>query len=204
MTIEDRRDREKSQMKDMIIKAAAQIIVTEGYDKLSVRKLANQIEYSPAIIYHYFKNKDEIVNQIMRQGHQQLLTALSEGQSEKALPEDRLKILTRKYIATALKHPDQYLAIQMNKSPAILEFTSYLFEGASEKKPALIVLTQAVRDICQGQNKSESKIEMTAQIIAASTLGLITKLILEKDINENRKQQLIDTFTDSVVKIAVI
>ncbi|MEL7657443.1 MAG: TetR/AcrR family transcriptional regulator, partial [Bacillota bacterium] len=199
MTIEDRRDREKSQMKDLIIKAAAQIIITEGYDKLSVRKLANQIEYSPAIIYHYFKNKDDIVNQIMRQGYQDLMAALTKGQSEGTSPEDRLKLLTRKYITAALHNPDQFLAIQLNKSPAILDFTSYLFEGASEKKPALKLLTQTVRDICQGQNKSECESEMTAQIIAASTLGLTTRLILEKNISENKRQQLIEHFTDSIV-----
>ena len=204
MSIEDRRDREKLQRKDMIIKAAAQIIVTEGYDKLSIRKLANHIEYSPAIIYHYFKNKDDIVNQIMRQGYQELITAISEDQYENMPPEGRLKILTKKYITAALRNPDQYLAIQMNKSPVILEFTSYLFEGASEKKPALKVLTQAVRDIFKGKNIPDSKIEMTAQIIAASTLGLIIKLILEKNISEKRKQQLIEQFTDSVVKIAVM
>ena len=203
MTIEDRREREKSQMKELILNTATQIIVNEGYDKLSVRKIANQIEYSPAIIYHYFQNKDEIVNHIMLQGYGDLMNALAESESEEISPEERLKSLTKRYINAALKNPQQYLAVQLNKSTAILEFTSYLFEGASVKKPALKVLSQAILDVCRDMNLSRREVETTAQIIAASTLGFITKLILEKDISEQRRTQLIDHFASVTVIMAL-
>ena len=202
MTIEDRRDREKLQMKELILKAAAHIIVTEGYDKLSIRKIANQIEYSPAIIYHYFSNKDEILSQILLQGYQNLMSALGEGQTQAGSPETRLKNLTIKYIDTALENPEQFLAVQLNKSPEVQEFTAYLFEGAAEEKPALTILAKAIEEICAEQNLPSNQIEMTAQIIAASTLGFITKLILEKDIGVNQRKHLIDRFTETVVRMA--
>lgn len=202
MTIEERRDREKIQMKELILQAAAHIIVTDGYDKLSIRKIANQIEYSPAIIYHYFSNKDEILSQILRKGYQNLMSALAESQTEAESPEIRLKNLTRKYIDTALKNPDQFLMVQLNKSPQVQEFTAYLFAGASEEKPALKLLSKAIAEICSGKSVSDNEIEMTAQIIAASTLGLITKLILEQDVGEHRRKQLIDRFTETVVSMA--
>lgn len=202
MTIEDRRDREKLQMKELILQAAARIIVTDGYDKLSIRKIANQIEYSPAIIYHYFSNKDEILGQILRQGYQNLMSALGEGQTQAGSPETRLKNLTTKYIDTALENPDQFLAVQLNKSPEVQEFTAYLYEGAAEEKPALKILAKAIEEICAVQNLPSNEIEMTAQIIAASTLGFITKLILEKDIGEYQRKQLIERFTETVVRMA--
>lgn len=202
MTIEERRDREKQQMKELILQAAAHIIVTHGYDKLSIRKIANQIEYSPAIIYHYFSNKDEILCQILHQGYNNLMSALAEGQTQAGSPETRLKNLTRKYIDTALENPDQFLAVQLNKSSQVQEFTAYLFEGAAEEKPALKILSKAVEEICAGQNMADGEIEMTAQIIAASTLGFITKLILEQDIGAHRRKQLIDRFTETVIRMA--
>lgn len=202
MTIEDRRYREKLEMKELILQAAAHIIVTEGYDKLSIRKIAGQIEYSPAIIYHYFSNKNEILGQVMRQGYQNLMSALAEGQTQAGSAETRLKDLTIKYIDIALENPDQFLAVQLNKSPEVQEFTAYLFEGAAEEKPALKILAKAVEEICAGQNLPSNEIEMTAQIIAASTLGFITKLILEKDIGDNQRKQLIDRFTETVVRMA--
>jgi len=204
MTIEERRDREKQKMKELILQAAAHIIVTDGYDKLSIRKIANRIEYSPAIIYHYFSNKDEILSQILRQGYKNLMSALAEGQAQAGPPETRLKTLTRRYIDTALENPDQFMAVQLNKSSQVQEFTAYLFEGAAEEKPALKILAKAVAEICTGQNVSDGEIEMTAQIIATSTLGFITKLILEQDIGAHRRIQLIDRYTETVIRMACL
>jgi AcrR family transcriptional regulator len=201
MTIEERRDREKQQMKEMILQTAANIILAEGFEKLSIRKIANRIDYSPAIIYHYFKNKDEILSQILRRGHQDFTASLSEGLGQAATPEARLKILSRNYIMAALKDPGQFLAVQLNDSPEVLEFTAYMFENAVEKKPVLNTLYQAVREVA-GEDVSKREIEMTSQIIAASTLGLIVKLTLERNIGENQRNEIIDRFAEAVVRMA--
>jgi AcrR family transcriptional regulator len=201
MTIENRRDREKQQMKELILQTAADIILAEGFEKLSIRKIANQIEYSPANIYHYFQNKNEIIGQILRRGHRDFTSALSEGLTETASPEDRLKMLVRSYIETALADPDQYLTVQLNGSPEVLEVTAYMFENAAEEKPTLRILFEAVKKIAGG-NIPDSEIEMISQIIAASSLGLVTRLSLEKNIGETRKNQLIGRFTDAAVRMA--
>lgn len=201
MTIEERRDREKQQMKELILETAANIILTEGFEKLSIRKIANRIDYSPAIIYHYFKNKDEILSQVLRRGHQNFTASLTEGLAEAATPEERLKTLSRNYIRAALRDPAQYLAVHLNHSPEVLEFTAYMFENAAEKKPSLHILSDAVREIA-GEGVSNREIEMAAQIIAASTLGLIVKLTLEKNIGENKKTEIIDRFTEAAVRMA--
>ena len=201
MTIEERRDREKQQMKDLILQAAASIIVTEGYDKLSIRKIASRIEYSPAIIYHYFSNKDEILGYIMRNGYQDLLSDLSTGMNTSDTPVSGLKTLTRNYIESALRRPGEFLAIQLNGTPEVLEFTSYLFENAAERKAALKMLAAAVREL-NSPDVSDHEVEITAQYIAASTLGLVTRLILEKDIPAERKAEIIDHYSEAVVRMA--
>ena len=201
MTIEDRRDREKHQMKEMILQTAADIILAEGFEKLSIRKIANQIEYSPAIIYHYFQNKDEIIGQVLRRGHRDFTSALSEGLEEGAAPEARLKALVRSYIETALADSGRYLTVQLNGSPEVLEVTAYMYENAAEEKPALRILFETVKKIA-GEDIPDRDIEMISQIIAASSLGLVTRLSLEKDIGETRRNQLIDRFTDTAVRMA--
>lgn len=203
MTIEERRDREKQQMKELILQTAAQIMLTEGFEKLSIRKIANRIDYSPAIIYHYFKNKDEILSQTLRRGHQDFTASLSEGLAEAASAEDRLKILSHNYIRAALNDPGQFLAVQLNDSPEVLEVTAYMFENAADKKPVLKILYGIVREIA-GEGASDHEIEMTSQIIAASTLGLIIKLTLEKNIGEIQRNKLIDRFTEAAVRMATI
>lgn len=201
MTIEERRDREKQQMKELILQTAAHIILAEGFEKLSIRKIANRIDYSPAIIYHYFRNKDEILSQVLRRGHQDFTASLSEGLAEASTPEERLKTLCRNYVRAALKDPDQFLAVQLNDSPEVLEITAYMFENASEEKPTLNILYKTVKEIA-GEGAANREIEITSQIIAASTLGLITKLTLEKNIGENQRNEIIDRFTEAAVRMA--
>ncbi len=61
MGIKERRDIEKAEMKRKIKDAAVELIEQEGYENLSIRKIAAKIEYSPTTIYLYYKDKAEII-----------------------------------------------------------------------------------------------------------------------------------------------
>mgnify|MGYP005839724531 CR=1 FL=1 len=200
MTIRERKEREKEEMRGFILDAANEIITAEGIDNLSVRKIANKIEYSPSIIYHYFKDKDDIVANIMRNGYQKILSALSSVRISPDNPERALREMTRSYIEVSLKMHEEYMNVQLNSSPEILPYTASLFQGAAEKKPALKMLAQCLRDIYKDRAVSESFIELTAQVVAASSFGLIMKLIIEKDIlPEEQKERLIEHYLKCII-----
>ncbi|MDU5110706.1 MAG: TetR/AcrR family transcriptional regulator [Clostridium sp.] len=204
MAIENRREREIEEMKELILSSASAIVASEGFEKLSIRKIAKSIEYSPAIIYHYFKDKEEIINILMQRGYKKIISAVSSVNTESLSIEERLTEMTKNYIYTALKMPDEFLAAQLNTSKEALNHTSYLFKGASKDKPALSALYKCLTDMQNDKLISENKIELTAQIIAVSTLGLIIKLIVEKEvISEEQKEKLIDFYSKEIVlKIA--
>ena len=204
MVKENRREREIEEMKELILSSASAIVASEGFEKLSIRKIAKSIEYSPAIIYHYFKDKEEIINILMQRGYKKIISAVSSVNTENLSIEERLTEMTKNYIYTALKMPDEFLAAQLNTSKEALNHTSYLFKGASKDKPALSALYKCLSDMQTDNLISEDKIELTAQIIAVSTLGLIIKLIVEKEvISEEQKEILIDFYSKEIVlKIA--
>jgi menaquinone-dependent protoporphyrinogen IX oxidase len=109
--------------------------------------------------------------------------------------------MTKNYIEAALKMPDEFMAAQLYKSPKALKHTSSLYKGASKEKPALIALYQCIKEI--NKKISDSNAELTSQIIIASTLGFIIKLILEKEIGETQRQKLIEFFSnETVIRIA--
>lgn len=56
----ERKQREKKQMERLILDASLKLFIDDGYENVSIRKIAERIEYSPASIYLYFKDKDEI------------------------------------------------------------------------------------------------------------------------------------------------
>ncbi len=76
MGIRERKKRESEDLRQKIMTAAAEILAEDGYKGLSVRKIAARIEYSPALIYHYFQDKSEIVSRIVAEGYGRILERL--------------------------------------------------------------------------------------------------------------------------------
>ncbi|BCN30521.1 TetR/AcrR family transcriptional regulator [Anaeromicropila herbilytica] len=204
MTVKNRREREKEEMRELILSTASDLIAIEGLEKLSIRKIASEIEYAPSVIYHYFKDKEEILNIIMQRGYSKITSAVGNALVEPDSPEEKLKKITREYIEVALSMPDQFLVVQLNGSPEVLKHTGFLFQGASKEKPALATLYECLKELYQDKEVEEDTIELTAQIIAASTLGLIIKLIKEKDISDEQRERLINFYTNEIVLRVVV
>lgn len=72
MGIKERHDRERHAVRASILTAARDLFVAEGYPNVSIRKIAERIEYSPAAIYSYFPGKDDIFFALAAEGFQTL------------------------------------------------------------------------------------------------------------------------------------
>jgi len=191
MGIQERKERERDERQELILNAADEIIAAQGLKNLSVRKIAQKIEYSPSIIYHYFQDKDDIINHLMKKSYQKIIVALASTQASAEEPAQKLREMIKNYIHLALQIPDQYLTIMMNSSPAILEHTSVLFKGASDKRPTMGILCRCLKEIFP--DMADNLIELTAQVMWAATFGLIVRLITERNlISPGQKEKLIE------------
>lgn len=86
MGIAERREREKEQLRTRIVEAARDILSESGLEGLSMREIARRIEYSPATIYLYFQNKDELIKAVVVEGFR-LLGAYAREEMERVGPE---------------------------------------------------------------------------------------------------------------------
>src|SRR5207253_9830428 len=68
MGIKERQERDREAVQRSILDAARELFVSEGYDNVSIRKIAERIEYSPAAIYGYFASKDDIFFALAEEG----------------------------------------------------------------------------------------------------------------------------------------
>jgi len=71
MGFKQRREWEKQQNRQSILSAARQIVAEEGWQAVTTRKVAAQIEYSQSTIYEYFENKEAILLALLRSGYEQ-------------------------------------------------------------------------------------------------------------------------------------
>jgi AcrR family transcriptional regulator len=107
MSIDDRKEREKLEMRQLIIKSAMQLFAQNGIDNVSIRAIAEKIEYSPGSIYSYFKDKGEIIHAIHTEGFEKLY-ALQKSLDGVQNPVERLAQMGELYMKFALENKDYY------------------------------------------------------------------------------------------------
>lgn len=184
--------RKQEEIRNTILGAARNIIAEEGIQGLSIRKITNAIGYTPGIIYHYFKDKNEIIESLVNEGYQRILASISSVKRNENEPEKEIKEVFTNYIKAALAAPEEYKAFMLNNDPSILKKTGLLGKGISKKSQTLQFLCDNLqRGINQGRY-APSDPELTAQIIWTSTFGLIIKLIIEKEIPQEQVNRLIE------------
>ena len=112
MGVRERREREKKEQRQRILEAALEIITKEGFAALSMRKLAEAIEYSAASIYLYFESREQIARELSELGFEQLLTLLA---AAVAMPDaiEALHALGAAYVSYGLQNPQMYRLIFM-------------------------------------------------------------------------------------------
>jgi AcrR family transcriptional regulator len=198
MGIKERKERDKNERRELILNAANEIAAIEGLDNLSIRKIASKIEYSPAIIYHYFENKEAIMEELLKRGYEKIIQGLRTVQDSNLSPKQQFEAFIRNYIAVALQNPVEYKAFLLNDSPRVLKYTGILYQGASTK-PGLSIMCKGLKAIWNNPGEDENIIELTAQVIWTSIFGLLVRLIIEKDLPEEQRQRLIEHHIHLVV-----
>lgn len=102
-----RREREIVEMRQLIVDAAIKMYLEEGFEKLTLRSIATQIEYSVGTIYLYFKDKDELFHAMHEWAFEKLLAEF-ESLRDLENPLQRLKGISSIYIHFAFKNPELY------------------------------------------------------------------------------------------------
>jgi AcrR family transcriptional regulator len=143
MTIATRKQREKEEMREMILQAAKGIFLEKGYAETSIRNIAERIEYSPGTIYLYFKEKDDIFHALHQEGFRKLVGMMLPLQHVEE-PFERLKAMGRIYMDFAKQNKDFYDLMFIMQAPMNMEKDECWEEGDM----ALDHLKQVIRD-CQ-------------------------------------------------------
>ena len=108
MGIKQRREREREATQQAILQAALDIASENGWEAVTIRRIAERIEYSPSAIYKYFEDKEAILLTLLRQGFQQQLAALTFISAQEMHPRERLLRIATAYWDFAWNHPTLY------------------------------------------------------------------------------------------------
>lgn len=106
MGILERRERLKKQVRSDIIKTAKDIAKENGWSAVSIRKIADVIEYSPPILYEYFESKDKLLEAIRMEGFDKLKHEFSNIKNHFSNPQKQLVEVAQRIWNLAIESPE--------------------------------------------------------------------------------------------------
>jgi len=177
---EIRRERERNEMTERIMDAAREMFVRDGYEAVTLRKIARSIEYSQGIIYQYFKDKQALVQAIIQRDSEDLRQHMLECLTLKD-PVEQLVEMARRYVTWGAAHPNHY-HLMLLPPPAWSEIDPELQEQARSHTPleqeVLSVLYVAVKDAME-RGRLKEKYSEPALVAATLWAGVHGVVLLE-------------------------
>ncbi|MBI5834372.1 MAG: TetR/AcrR family transcriptional regulator [Armatimonadetes bacterium] len=169
-----RRLREIESLRQRILDAAETILVEDGYESLSMRRLADAIEYAPSTIYGYFRDKKAIVSAVLDRTTTQLLDALEQAALTPG-PLTRLRMLGRAYVEFAFKYPRQYEVLFVLRGANVPVIDTPAFGAAVAK------FREAIGDGVRANAFRRCNPDETAQAFWAACHGLVSLILTQSD-----------------------
>ncbi len=147
MGVKERQERDRETVGRAILDAARELFVTHGYQHVSIRKIAEKIEYSPAAIYSYFPSKDDIFFALAEEGFR-LLFAYAEvpPASPGDDPASRLRRQFWRYYEFSKEYPEYFALMFLDRTVPRISQNWERFGLVAEKKQDLIVGIQQAID----------------------------------------------------------
>jgi len=176
MGIIERRERERIETRDKILDAARELFAEEGYDGVTMRKIAEKIEYSPTAIYVHFQDKEQLFLEICHTDYRRLAENFVQL-AQIADPVERLRRVGHAYMEFGTDNPNHYRMMFMTSHPRLADdqMEKEMGKGNPEKDAyAFLVLT--VQDALRaGAFRPElTDADLIAQTLWAGVHGVVS------------------------------
>ncbi len=171
----ERRERERVELKGRILDAARELFVEQGYDAVTMRKIADRIEYSPTAIYFHFRDKQALLRELCDAD----FATLAQGFQKIACiddPIERLRQIGRSYVDFALEYPNHYRLMFMTPQPAGMRAEDSRLRRGNPEEDAYAFLRATVADAIAGKRLRPelSDPDLVSQLVWAGTHGAVS------------------------------
>ncbi|HUN60695.1 MAG TPA: TetR/AcrR family transcriptional regulator [Candidatus Sulfotelmatobacter sp.] len=199
MGLLERKLRQKQFLRQEILDAASELFVRDGYENVSMRRIAEKIEYSPTTIYLHFKDKTELLEQVCQETFARLSQILARIHEQSIDPVERIRRGLVAYIKFGLENPHHYRATFMMPVPEGLDHHHKNPETDSGMQ-AFDFLRRAVSGCIAAKKLRDVDPELVSQILWAGIHGLTSLLIVKCDhFPFVATDKLIHSMTDTLI-----
>ena len=176
MSVKERRAREKEELRQEILDAARELLAEEGYENVSMRKIAQKIDYSATTIYLYFHDKEELCRSVCDETFTKLVQQFENITAGINDPIEQLRRVGSAYIEFGLSHPNHYKVTFMGAGlPKRIEGEEIDFRGMGAK---CFLYLRGIVEECVRQGKFRPvDVDVASQALWAVVHGITSLLI---------------------------
>ena len=199
----ERREREREEIRTKILDAARDLFVSEGYEAVTMRRIAERIEYSPTAIYFHFRDKESLLKELCENDFASLAQQFNALQKV-ADPIEKLRAVGLAYFRFGLEHPNHYRLMFMTPHPPVE--SQVLHKGNPEEDAYAFLKSIVEQAIAEKRFKREyHDADLISQVMWAGVHGVVSLHIakanepwIEWHAIEKRAKLMVDVLVDGL------
>ena len=178
MGIKERQERDRESVRRSILDAARELFVAEGFANVSIRKIAERIEYSPAAIYGYFPSKDDIFYALAEEGFRLLHRPHDPDLPADATPLEQVREMLWHFYEFSKEQPQYFALMFVDRSVPSIRCVYERFPFAKEAKLTLIAQLQHCID--SGVLPAQLSALVAFRLLITGLLGVATMRLCDR------------------------
>ncbi|MEO3406118.1 TetR/AcrR family transcriptional regulator [Mucilaginibacter sp. CAU 1740] len=197
MASKERIQRLKEETRINILDAALQIVKHEGWQALSMRKIADVIEYTAPIIYEYFANKDAILIELTRKGYAILGKDMTAAKNEHSRVEDQLEAMWLAYWNFAFANKELYqvmFGVQMNCC------CCDMIKSLPEAQMQTTLVSEAIKQLMKIEDINDEVICTKYYTFWSVVHGLVSINLLSRGFSDEVNRQVLKDTIGGIIR----
>jgi len=199
MGVKERKERQKENLRQEILDAASEMFAVEGYANVSMRKIAERIEYSPTTIYLYFKDKNELLKFICEETFAKLDEQIREISEPEIDEIESLKKGLYAYVNFGLEHPNHYEVVFNMPIFNQPHDDEYKYEGSMGQRTFDYLRSQVSACVAAGKLK-KGDVDAMSQMLWAGIHGVVSLLNNHLDFPFVERDKLVGELVETMIK----
>jgi AcrR family transcriptional regulator len=178
----NRRQREREELREKILDAARELFVTQGVEAVTMRKIAEKIEYSATALYGHFADKESLLRALCDADFRSLRGSFGRI-ARIADPVERLRELGRAYVGFALEYPSHYRLLFMTRQERPLDpERSEIERGNPDQDAYAFLLATVAEGLAAGRFRDEfDDADLVAQVVWSGVHGVVALELTKGD-----------------------
>jgi AcrR family transcriptional regulator len=198
MGISERRERQKENLRQEIFDAASELFAQEGYANVSMRKIAERIEYSPTTIYLYFKDKNELLKYICEETFAKLGAQIREISEPETDALVSLRKGLRAYADFGLEYPNHYEVVFNMPIFNQPHDDEYQYEGSMGQRTFDYLRSQVLACV-EAEKLKNGDVDKMSQILWAGVHGIVSLMNNHLDFPFVERSDLVDSLIETMI-----